>query len=89
MLKTERAKRGRICFFPIFRLLRCLIKSHPKRITAAKSILMLVKKIGGLFSRAIFPREKMLDQAPYIKITRRIDMIGVFPKLMLLENVIR
>jgi hypothetical protein len=38
------------------------------RIRPAKNMRKPVRKIGGLFSKASFPREKMLDQAAYMKI---------------------
>jgi hypothetical protein len=34
-----------------------------------------VRKRGGECSRAIFPKENMLDQPAYIKITVRIDIV--------------
>jgi hypothetical protein len=38
-----------------------------------------VKKSGGECSRAIFPKENMLDQPAYIKMTMRIDMLMRIP----------
>jgi len=42
--------------------------------TPAKSIRDAVKKRGGQWTRAIFPRVNMLDQPAYIKMTNMIDM---------------
>jgi hypothetical protein len=47
--------------------------------TAASTIRKPVKKIGGLYCRAILASENMLDQTAYIITIMAIDMANMIP----------
>ena len=63
-----------ICLNESLNDFRFLMAIRARRITPARSIREAVRKRGGECSRAIFPKENMLDQPAYMKTTIRIDM---------------
>src|SRR3989338_7259821 len=74
MLKTPRRAIKENSLIESLKAFRFLMSIKLKSRTPAKIILEAVKKRGGECSRAIFPKENMLDHPAYIKITKRIDI---------------
>jgi hypothetical protein len=77
MLKKASSKTEANCLKDNFNKDLLVMSKRLKMSTAAKSIREAVRKKGGEYCRASFPREKTLDQAAYIKETKNTDM-GLF-----------
>src|SRR3972149_3937075 len=74
MLKRAKKRMEKNCFLLMRREERLKRARKRRRRIPASPILKPVKKMGGAYIRAIFPREKTLDQRAYMKITVKICM---------------
>ena len=74
MLKSAKRVKDKNCLKVILKAKRSLMAIKARRSTPAKSILEAVRKRGGQWTRAIFPKENILDHPAYIKTTIKIDM---------------
>lgn len=74
MLKKASSRTEVNCLKDNFNEDLLVISKKLKMSTAANSIREAVRKRGGEYCRASFPREKMLDQAAYIRATKNTDI---------------
>jgi hypothetical protein len=74
MLKKASSRTEVNCLKDNFNEDLLVISKKLKMSTAANSMREAVRKRGGEYCRASFPREKTLDQAAYIKATKNTDI---------------